>query len=72
MSKRLERRCRWLLLGGLRTRARQASGLFHAAEYLGEGGASTSALVYLAVVALLTGSLAAVALGVRRTQLTRR
>jgi hypothetical protein len=47
-------------------------GLFHAAEYLGEGGASTSALVYLAVVALLTGSLAAVALGVRRTQLTRR
>jgi hypothetical protein len=47
-------------------------GLFHAAEYLGEGGASTSALVYLAVVALLTVSLAAVALGVRRTQLTRR
>jgi hypothetical protein len=47
-------------------------GLFHAAEYLGEGGASTSALVYLAVVVLLTVSLAAVALGVRRAQLTRR
>jgi hypothetical protein len=47
-------------------------GLFHAAEYLGEGGMSTSALVYLAVVALLAVSLAAVALGVRRAQLTGR
>jgi hypothetical protein len=47
-------------------------GLFHAAEYLAEGGATTSALVYLAVMAALTAGLTAVALGVRRTQLAGR
>jgi hypothetical protein len=47
-------------------------GLVHAAEYLGEGGASGRALAYLTVVALLTASLAAVAMGVGRAQLTGR
>lgn len=47
-------------------------GLFHTAEYLAEGGATTSALVYVAVMALLTAGLTAVALGVRRTQLAGR
>jgi hypothetical protein len=47
-------------------------GLVHAAEHLGEGGASGRALAYPAVVVLLTASLAAVAMGVRRAQLTGR
>lgn len=47
-------------------------GVFHAGEYLAEGGAGTGALGYLAAVVLLTVGLAAAALAIRRAQLTGR